>query len=133
MDNVKTDFIEEELAKWAVFVDAKVKGAVASNKIGVTNDGLRSIAYQVFRSTTGNDGKYQLSFNEYLRMVDMGTGRGGRGKRVETLEGNRKKWEGRKPKKFYSKPVYGELNKLILNLLNNYQESTAETIKTAIQ
>lgn len=133
MDNVKVDFIEDELSKWAVVVDQKVRAAVAANKIGVTNAGLRSIAYQVFRSTTGNDGKYQLSFNEYLRMVDMGTGRGGRGKRTETLEGNRKKWEGRKPKKFYSKTAYGSLNNLILNLLNNYQESTAETIKTAMQ
>jgi hypothetical protein len=133
MSEAKFDFIEDSLNEWASLVDEQLKAAMNRMNISVTNDLYNSILFQVIRATAGHDGRAVLSFHEYGRFVDMGTGKGGRGKAVESLKKNRKAWEGRKPKKFYSKTSYGMLNRLIEQLIYGYQVASTETVKTALQ
>lgn len=132
MDARKLEFINDELSAWAAEVDAELKKALTRMNIGVTDDLYRSLLYQVMRASGSFDGQYQLSFHEYGRFVDMGTGRGGRAK-YESMAGNRRKLVGRKPKKFYSKTTYGMLNRLIESIAYGYQEATADTVKEALQ
>lgn len=133
MSEARFNFISESLNDWAGVVDERLKATLQRMGIGITDELYNSLLFQLIRATSGHDGRYMLSFNEYGRMVDMGTGKGGRGMAVESMKKNRKAWEGRKPKKFYSKTVYGALNRLIEQLVYGYQEATAETVKTALQ
>ncbi len=133
MDQAKLDFISDELNAWADEVDKELKKALERMNIGVTDDLYKSLLFQVIRSTAGHDGRYILSFHEYGRFVDMGTGRGGRGKATESIKNNRKAWLGRKPKKFYSKTTYGMLNRLIESLVYSYQEASVLGLKSALQ
>lgn len=127
MDQRKLDFIQDELQAWAKEVEERLAKAMASKKIGITDDLLRSLSYQVFTASGNNQGEYRLSFLEYGRMVDMNVGRG---RKIESIRGNRRIIKGVRDKKFYSKTSYGMLNRLIANLVSNYQEQTIETIKS---
>jgi len=133
MEEKKLNYISDSLAAWGEEVDSELKKALQRMDVSVTNDLYNSLLFQVLRATGAHDGRYQLSFHEYGRFVDMGTGKGGRRRAVESVAGNRKKWIGRKPKKFYSKTVYGMLNRLIEQVIYGYQEVSASTIKTALQ
>lgn len=133
MDAGRLQFIDDELNDWGELVDGELRKALTRMGIGVTDELYQSIAYQVAQAAAGHDGKYNLLFNEYGRFRDMGTGRGGRGGFKETTAGNRRKWVGRKPKKFYSRTVYGMLNRLIESLLYGYQQATADGIKEVLQ
>jgi len=106
--------------------------------IGVTGEGLQSLAYQVAQSGEGAVSK--LSFHEYLRMVDMGAGRGhplgGLKSTLVTLQASNKsgfaqtKDNVRKPKTFlYSKTAYGNLTGLQNELLYGYTEEAIATLK----
>ena len=132
MDQSRLNFIDDELNEWGELVNQELRKALTRMGIGVTDELYQSIAYQVMQAAAGHDGKYNLSFHEYGRFRDMGTGKGGRGAFKETTSGNRKKWVGRKPKKFYSRTVYGMLNRLIESLLYGYQTASADGIKTAL-
>jgi hypothetical protein len=133
MNQKQLDFISDELENWAEEVETELKKALQRMHIGVSDELFQSIKSQVIRASTTGDGKFMLSFLEYGRMVDIGTGRGGRGKAVENRKKNRQAWAGRKPKKFYSKTAYGMLNRLIENIMYGYQEASAETVKSALQ
>lgn len=111
-------------------------------KIGVTDEGYNSMAYKVFQ--TGNSGAYSnLSFNEYLRMVDMGAGRGhpiGSLSAVGvSLQASKKqglsfvKDKTRKPKKIYAKIVYGKLPHLTGKLLYGFTDEAIAELKAELE
>lgn len=124
-------FVARELEAWGEDLQREMRKALRGLRVGVSDDLYRSLNTQVFKAGSGNDGKLYVSFLGYGRMVDIGTGRGGRSKTLESRAGNRQAWTGRRPKKFYSKTAYGMLNGLIERLLSGYQTHTAETIKSA--
>ena len=134
MDQNKLDFIFHELSDWAQYVDGKLRAQFSKKNIGVTDELIRSLHYEVFKSSGGNDGEFRLSFLEYGRMLDMGVGRAA----SHSISSNRNKYlrEGahkiRKPKKWYSPTTYGSLNRLIGTLVNGYAEVTLGTIKTSM-
>lgn len=134
MDQDKLNFINEELEEWARWIDGKLREKFQKMKIGVTEELINSLAYQVFNSSGLNDGEYQLSFLEYGRMVDMGAGRGSKHSITDNAKAYRDAGEKkmRKPKKFYSKTTYGGLNRLMNSIINGYQPAIIDTLKESI-
>jgi len=102
---------------------------------------INSISYKVLQNGGGALG--QLSFNDYLRFVDMGVGRGhplgGLASTTVALQASKKvglaqvKDNVRKPKKIYSKPVYGELGFLYGKLLYGFTEETIAVLKAELE
>lgn len=109
-------------------------------KIGVTDEGYNSFSYNVLMQ--GASATSSLSFKEYLRMVDMGAGRGhplgGLTTMSVALQAQRKRGEvfvkdkTRKPKKMYSRIMYGKLNYLQNQLLYGYTEETIAMLKQTL-
>jgi hypothetical protein len=140
---MKTAFIARALTTFNTRVIAQMQIAAKRAGIGVTGAGLQSLAYQVYNEGEGG-GKSKLSFKEYLRMVDMGAGRGhplgGLTTTKVTLQLSNKsgfaqvKDKTRKPKTFlYSKIAYGNLTGLQNELLYGYTEEAIEELKKAMQ
>lgn len=135
---MKQAFITKALHTFNTRVIATMQVVAKRAGIGVTNEGIQSLAYQVANSGEGAASK--LSFHEYLRMVDMGAGRGhplgGLKSTLVTLQSSNKsgfvqtKDNTRKPKTFlYSKVAYGNLTGLQNELLYGYTEEAITMLK----
>jgi hypothetical protein len=134
---LKLSFINKALVEFNERTIAQMRADAARQKISVTGDGLKSLAYKVYEQTSG--GSSTLSFHEYLRMVDMGAGRGhplgGLRSTLVSLQSQNKvgfaqvKDNVRKPKKFYSKKAYGNLSGLYNRLLYGYTEEVIAQLK----
>lgn len=120
----KLDFINEELSDWAKGVKKSLIQELNKQKIQTTRALITSLSFQVFKAGTGHQGKYQLSFQEYGRFIDIGIGKGFK---IESIKGNAAIIGGkksRKAKKWYSKTVYRAVYKgLIRRLVTNYREN----------
>ena len=133
-DKIKSAFILSALNTYGIKATRAVKREILKLKVEDTQSLFKSVAY---RSQAGNDshqGKLELIFNEYGRMVDMGVGKGNalgdnRLKRIEKLTVKGK----RKPRKFYSPTVYGLLNPLINELQYGYTESIKQQLKLSLE
>jgi hypothetical protein len=141
MPDLKQTFIIRCLTEYNESVIELQRAQMRKLKIGKTDEGYNSFAYKVLQS---GEGAYsQLSFKEYLRMVDMGAGRGhplGGLKAVGVeLQASRTKGlafisdKTRKPKKIYSKIAYGKLSHLMGKLLYGYTEETIAMLKSELE
>lgn len=134
MDQNKIEFVHDELMHWAEWIEKKLKEKFVTMKIGVTDELLKSLSFEVLESAGLNDGQYKLSFLEYGRFLDMGVGSLSK----ETISGNREAFKKasdtkiRRPKKWYGKTAYGGLNRLINSLVNGYQEEIVQTVKSQL-
>ena len=136
MPDIKLTFIQSALREFMQRAEAAMESAGHKKKIDIN-----SISYKVLQNGGGALG--QLSFNDYLRFVDMGVGRGhplgGLRATTETLQASNKtglslvKDKIRKPKKIYAKPVYGELGFLYGKLLYGFTEETIAAIKAEME
>ena len=140
--DLKQAFIAKALAEYNDKLIATIKAVAQRSGIGITGDGIKSLAYKM--ATSGSGYVSTLSFKEYLRMVDMGAGRGhpigGLKTTLVQLQSKNKnglaqvKDNVRKKKTFlYSKPAYGLLNNLYNDLLYGYTEEAIETLKQELQ
>ena len=136
--DLKITFIQQSLAEYMQSVTEGMRIAANRLKIGVTDEGIASLSYNVLQS--GEGAAADLSFKEYLRMVDMGVGRGhplgglaSTRSALESLNKKTGKKSGRKPKKFYSKTVYGKLSHLQGKLLYGYTEAAVAMLKEQMQ
>lgn len=141
MPDYKASFIVKKLSAYHEKLKDRIRSIAKRKGIGVTDEGINSIAYQVAQS--GEGAVSQMSFKEYLRMVDMGAGRahpvGGLSTSRTILQASRKKGYStvkdkvRRPKTFlYSKNAYGLLTGLENDLLYGYTEEAIEEIKTEL-
>lgn len=122
-------------------VIASMKVAAKRAGVGVTDEAIKSLAYQA--AQRGGGAVAHLSFKEYLRFVDMGVGRGhplgGLKTTKITLQAKRQsgyalvKNNDRKAKKIYSKIAYGKLTHLQNKLLHGYTEETIAMLKQQMQ
>jgi hypothetical protein len=137
--SLKATFIQKSLAEYMERTITGMRIKAQQMGIGVTDEGLRSLSYQALQQGESS-GAAKLSFKEYLRMVDMGAGRGhplgGMGYMRANLLTSKfdgqailKKNKVRKPKKFYSKTAYGNLTWLGNQLLYGYTEETIASLK----
>lgn len=120
------NFINHEIEQWSNRVTEAVLRALQQKKIGVSDKLRQSVRADAKRNIG------ELVFKQYGRFVDMGKGRGSQ-PGIESIESNRAKLTGRKPKKFYSKPAYGTLGSLVQALVSNYQEHIVYNAKTNLQ
>lgn len=139
--SLQQSFIAKCLAQYNEEVIAAIRTAAKRAGVGITNEAVNSLSYQVYQQATG--GHSDLSFREYLRFVDMGAGRshplGGLRSTKLALQSKNKvgiaqvKDKVRKPKKIYSKIAYGKLNFLQGQLLYGYTEEAIAAIKNEMQ
>lgn len=123
--SVELAFIEEELRRFNVDIERSMRQAMRALGVGVTDEGYQSIKAELLTKVST-----QLSFHEYLRMRDMGAGRGSKlGISNDSTIANR---TGRKPAQIYSKPVYGHLPRLVQNLVSNLTEETITRLKNQL-
>lgn len=139
--SLKTTFILKALAEYNESVIQTMRAQMRKLKVGVTDDGYNSFAYRVIQS---GDGAYsELTFKEYLRMVDMGAGKGHPlgGLSAVTVELQASKTRGlslvkdkvRQPKKIYAKIAYGKLSYLQGKLLNGFTEEAIAALKSEFE
>lgn len=140
-NSLKTTFILKCLAEYNESVIGTIRAQMRKMKVGVTDEGYKSFAYRIIQA---GEGAYStLSFREYLRMVDMGAGRGHPlgGLTAVGVELAASKTRGlslvkdkvRKPKKFYSKVAYGKLSYLQGKLLNGFTDETIAALKAELE
>lgn len=139
---MKQAFIAKALNTFNTRVITAMQIVAKRKGIGVTGEGLQSLAYQV--AAQGEGAVSKLSFKEYLRMVDMGAGRGhplgGLKSTLVTLQASNKsgfaqtKDNTRKKKTFlYSKITYGNLTGLQNELLYGFTEEAIHLLKQELQ
>lgn len=129
-------FIREELEWFDGYLMPELVKALKKRKIGVTEELLQSLAGKILDPGSGFDGGYELRFLTSGRFVDMGAGRG-YSKGIASLQSRadkiyeltaRKNLPKRKPKKWYSKTVYGIMDRLLMRLVSNYEEQLIKPI-----
>ena len=139
--DLKLSFIQNSLNEYMQRNILFIERAARAKKIGVTGDGIASLAYK--KATEGAGTTASLQFADYLRYVDMGVGRGHPlgGLKTVSVEIKRRNLVGnafvkdniRKPKKLYSKTVYGNLGSLYSQLLYGFTEETIAMLKKEIE
>jgi uncharacterized protein with HEPN domain len=139
--DLKTAFTQKVVGDYMKDVIETMQVIAKRAKIHVTGEAIKSLAYEVTKEGGGVAGK--LSFKEYLRMVDMGVGRahplGGLTSMREELQSRnfigRKQVKDmtRKPKKIYSKTVYGKLTHMQNQLLHGYGDEAIAAIKKEME
>jgi hypothetical protein len=135
MDAEKKQFIYDALTEWAPWIHGRLLSEFSKMDIGVTEELLHSLGYKVFTQSGLDGGKYELSFLEYGRMLDMGVGRGVSSSIAANARAYRKASDHkiRQAKKWYSKTTYGGLNRLIRMVIDGYQPAIINTIKTPME
>jgi hypothetical protein len=136
MPDIKLTFIQNTLREFLQRVQAAMESSGHQKKIDIN-----SISHKILENGGGALG--QLSFNDYLRFVDMGVGRGhplgGLTATSVALQSSNKtglaqvKDKTRKPKKIYAKPAYGELGFLYGKLLYGFTEETIAALKEEME
>lgn len=136
---MKQEFVTRALTEFHQRVTSQMREVARRKGIGVTNEGINSLAFQVYKSGQ-EGGRSNLTFKQYLRFVDMGVGRGhplgGLTSTVISLQASRTKGlaqikdRTRKPKTYlYSRVAYGNLTGLQNQLLYGYTEEAIEALK----
>ena len=121
MSNTRSTY--DILREWAKNTDAIIKDELNRQNIGVTDELLKSIRYQV---TTDGGGLYQLTFADHGRYRDMTTGR----PRMESSAGNDGAYKARTKKRWYSKTVYSRVyGSLIAQIIAGKREEIKRNIK----
>ena len=136
MPDLKQTFIQRSLQDFLQAVEAAMVQSGHKNKIEID-----SVSYKILQNGGGALG--QLSFNDYLRFVDMGVGRGHPlgGLKATSVALQASKKEGlalvkdniRKPKKIYAKPAYSQLGHLTGKLLYGYTQETINALKAELE
>lgn len=142
MPDLKATFIQSSLATYMNDVEVAMKAAAQRAGVGVTGRALKSLAYTAVQNGAGS-GIATLTFDEAIRFVDMGAGRGHplgglRSTKTTLLSQNKTgliqvKDKVRKPKKIYSKIAYGKLTWLQNQLLYGYTEEVIAQLKTEME
>lgn len=126
----KLDFIANQFPDWAKITDQLIRAELIKNKVGITDALINSLKYRIIKASSGDDGKYLLSFLQYGRFRDMGVGRG---VKIESIKGNAgilKAGKKRKKVRFYSKVVYKRVyGALIGRLVAGYREQIIKDAK----
>lgn len=107
------------LQKWAEITIAKWEFAVIKNKKVDTSNLLNSFTSSVSADAQNNKAMISFAFNYYLRMIDMGVGKGKKLNETGTFK--------RKKHPVYNKIFYAEIQRLG-ELLTNYYAKAGATV-----
>jgi len=110
-----------DLERWAAITIEKWEFALSKNNLIYSGDLLRSFQAVVHSEANGNNALISFAFNYYLRMLDMGVGKG-----VSLDEAGR--GSGRRKYPVFNKIFYAELMRLGELLTKMYADKGAKTI-----
>ena len=128
--DLKLAFIEQALTKYGADVTSKIKREIQRLKAIDTEDLYKSISFKVTHGGNGHEGRVEIIFKEYGRMVDMGVGKG-----YKNVKANRrnKYIKRRTPKKIYSPIAYGKINALVKDLQYGFTETVKSELKNQLE
>jgi len=110
-----------DLEKWAQITIEKWQWNLVSKNLVYSGDLLRSFTSQVYADAAGDSMMISFAFNYYLKMLDMGVGKG-----VSFEETGRE--SGRKKYKVYSSTTYSQIMRLLELLQIQYMTMGANAI-----
>lgn len=116
-----------DLNKWAAITIEKFEFQVSKYNLIYSGDLLRSFQATVHGEADGNLALVTFAFNYYLRMLDMGAGKGAKAVDASTSY-LRTGPNGRKRYPVFNKVFYGELFRLGELLTNMYAQKGAAII-----
>ena len=134
--DLKMTFIRKCLEDYMSSVKETMRVTFQKYKVGVTDEGVHSLASETLENSA------MLRFKNYLRFVDMGVGKGHpQGGLTSMKVALRAHNDGfalvkdrtRKPKKIYSKVAWGKLTWLENKLMHGYTEETKAMLKKTIE
>jgi len=124
-----TENAKVDLERWAKYTIEKWEFQVAKFKLLNTKRLINSFLFSVHQESGGNSAMIYFAFERYLRMIDMGVGKGtnideqqSKYSKARTVSKN-----GRKRYPVYNKVLYSEMNKLS-KLLQVYFKNSAQKI-----
>lgn len=125
--------IKQVISDWARYTIERLQTQILQKRIGVTGSLNYSLLYHLAGIAGGDISAVKLEFNYYGKFVDMGVGRG---QKIESVKSNRDIYAlvggGRKPKKWLSKTLYGEVNALREIMATHYGEEGVQILKETI-
>jgi hypothetical protein len=126
--------IHKVISDWARYTIERLQKSIDKKHIGVTGSLRYSLLYQLAALANGGVESVKLEFNYYGKFLDMGVGRG---QKIESVKSNREVYNlvggGRKPKKWFSKTLWGEVAALTELLSVKYGDQGTRMIKESIQ
>ena len=124
-----------DLGRWAKYTVEKFEFAISKYKAIDSGDLLNSFFFQVSEEAGGNRALISFAFQYYLRMVDMGVGKGVRyDERKEAREEARLYGrKHRRPKPVYNKILWAEMHRLEELLGEYYAKLGAELLLFGIE
>ncbi|MBC6698090.1 hypothetical protein [Hymenobacter sp. BT190] len=160
MPDTNTSEVLQVVQQWAKRLEGILDQEFDKLGIGQNDDLRPSVRHKVYQMAGDMIG-YDLSFLGYGRFVDIGTGKGnGRAERDLSVGGiltklesqdtngrilkrrrgkggqfkkNKREKKGRKPKKWYSRAFYGQLNRLMGVVSATMVESAVISVKAGLQ
>lgn len=119
-DNIELSEVES-IQQWADIVIERWEAKIHKLNISSTGALLKSFTSQVELDADGNAQKILFTFNYYGRFVDMGVGRGVPIAKVPSSN--------RRPKPWYNKTFFSQVNKLAHILAERYGKTAANSVK----
>lgn len=129
---MQTPNIDQIVSEWAVVTIDRLQKSLNSKGVGKTGSLYYSFLYQLKGISAAGPSGVQLEFNFYGKFVDMGVGRG---YKIEDVNANRDAYSNnaRRPKKWLSKTLYGEVLALREILGQSYADQGAQIIRDTIE
>lgn len=123
---------------WQKFTIKDWQKSIQKARIGNTNDLLRSFTRNLVNQSGGDVEKLIFIFKYYGKFPDMGVGRGVKLGDVSELRTERgligkQKGNRRRPKKWYNKPFYANIQRLTEILTEKYGTYTGNMIVNEIE
>lgn len=108
--------------KWTDQLRNDLRAAIVKKKIGDTGNLSKNLRFKIVHAANGDPVKVIFDMEYYGRMVDMGVGKG---VKLGDVKGNyalarANGLKGRRPKKWFSKTFYSDLNALQYKLKTAY-------------
>lgn len=120
------------VSDWAQYTVQRLQKSLLKKKVGQTGILNNSMIYAI-KSMGGQPTSVQIEFSYYGKFVDMGVGRG---QKIESVASNRDIVSllgvGRRPKKWFSKTMYGEIAALRKLLGQEYGQIGAQILRDTI-
>lgn len=118
------------LQDWARYTAERLMKSIRRRGIGYSGALYYSIMHRLVSVAGGDVSSIKHEFNYYGKFVDMGVGRG---QKIESVKSNADlialTGEGRRPKKWYSKTYYAEVQELQELLSEKYGQQSIGIIK----
>ena len=129
-DEIKSVFIQKSLSVYGNKVVSAMKREIMRLKAVNTEDLFKSVSFKVTAGGADHQGKVEIIFNEYGRMVDMGVGKNAKNNRENRRD---KLTNRRKAKKIYSPIAYGLITPLMNELQYGYTQEAIQNIKQTLE